>query len=90
MWVEVKPTGDAIEIEVDKDKPDFQTKEQEILWEKESAKVAIKWKENVDTGKLIPKEVLTKIRNKLDKTPQEEQIISSEKEMANQREKVCP
>ena len=89
MWVEVKSTGDAVEIELDKNRPiDFQTKEQEILWEKESAKVAIRWKENVDTGKLIPKEVLTKIKNKLEKTPQDEAIISTEKEMANKREKV--
>ena len=88
MWVEVMGTGDLVEIDVDKNKPSFDSKEEEVKWEKQSANDAMKFKKKVESGQHIPAEVLTRIKSKSEKTPQEEEILRKEKEMSNHREKV--
>lgn len=87
MWVEVMGTGDLVEIDVDKNKPNFDSKEDEVKWEKQSASDALKFKKKVESGQHIPAEVLTRIRSKSEKTPQEEEILRKEKEMSNRIEK---
>ena len=48
MYVQVKATGDVIEINMDKDRPTvFTSRESEIQWEKQTAKNALKFKEKV-------------------------------------------
>ena len=88
LWVEVAGTGDRVEIDLEKDKPSFESVEEEAKWDKQSASDAIKFKKNVESGKHIPPEVLTRIKSKSVKTPQEEEILLKEKEMSNRREKV--
>lgn len=90
MWVQVKATGDMIEINLDKDRPvSFESKEAEIQWEKVTAKNALKFKDKVESGQFIPDEIRKKLEQKLNRTPEEEEILRKERELSNKKEKVC-
>ena len=89
MWVKVKSTGDMIEINLDKDRPaTFDSKESEIQWEKATAKNALKFKNKVESGEFIPAEIIKKIEQKVNRTPEEEEILIKQKQMATKMEKV--
>ena len=48
MWVQVKATGDVVEINLDKDRPiSFESKDAELQWDRATAKNALKLKEKV-------------------------------------------
>eukprot|EP00096_Caligus_rogercresseyi_P006548 TRINITY_DN2306_c0_g1_i1.p1 TRINITY_DN2306_c0_g1~~TRINITY_DN2306_c0_g1_i1.p1 ORF type:complete len:729 (+),score=300.56 TRINITY_DN2306_c0_g1_i1:291-2477(+) len=80
MWVEVKSTGDMIEINLDQDKPSaFESKEAELQWEKTTARNALKFKERVESGDFIPDEVRIKLQEKLNRTEEEERILKKAK-----------
>merc|ERR1711997_1372855 len=65
MWVQVKATGDMLEINMDKDRPvKFDSKDAEIQWEKATAKNALKFKQSVESGEFIPEEIKKKIEAK--------------------------
>ncbi|TRY68419.1 hypothetical protein TCAL_02503 [Tigriopus californicus] len=88
MWVQVKATGDMIEINLDKDRPvTFESKEAEIQWEKVTAKNALKFKDKVESGQFIPDEIRKKLEQKLNRTPEEEEILRKERELSNKKEK---
>ena len=56
--MQVKTTGDLIEINLDKDKPpSFESQEQKIQWEMATARNAIKFKKQVESGEFIPPEI---------------------------------
>eukprot|EP00095_Tigriopus_kingsejongensis_P002731 maker-scaffold226_size249562-snap-gene-1.18 protein:Tk02731 transcript:maker-scaffold226_size249562-snap-gene-1.18-mRNA-1 annotation:"PREDICTED: hypothetical protein LOC100741236" len=89
MWVQVKATGDMIEINLDKDRPlAFESKEAEIQWEKVTAKNALKFKEKVESGQFIPDEIRKKLEQKLNRSPEEEEILKKERELGNKKEKI--
>jgi len=89
MWVHVKPTGDMLEINLDKDRPvKFDSKEAEIQWEKATAKNALKFKQTVESGEFIPEEIRKKLEQKTHRTPKEEEILKKEKVLACRKEKV--
>jgi len=89
MWVHVKPTGDMLEINLDKDRPaNFDSKEAEIQWEKATAKNALKFKQTVESGEFIPEEIRKKLEEKAVRTPKEEEILKKEKVLACRKEKV--
>ncbi len=89
IWVQVKATNDSIEIDLGKKKPaQFESKEQELEWDRTSAKNALKFKQLVESGQFIPDEIRQKLENKLKRTPEEEQILKQGLELANHREKV--
>ncbi|XP_059093982.1 PC4 and SFRS1-interacting protein-like [Tigriopus californicus] len=89
MWVQVKATGDMIEINLDKDRPvTFESKEAEIQWEKVTAKNALKFKDKVESGQFIPDEIRKKLEQKLNRTPEEEEILRKERELSNKKEKI--
>ncbi len=89
MYVQVKATGEVVEVNIDADRPEkFDTKEQEVQWERATAKNALKFKEKVEGGEFIPDAVRRKIEEKLHRTPEEEAILRKEKETSIRKEKV--
>ena len=88
VWVQFKATGDTIEINPDKSKPQNLSKEEEIEWERSASKNVLKFKNLVETGQLIPSEIRQKLEAKTHRTPQEEEILRNEKILCNKREKV--
>jgi len=89
MWVQVKATGDVIEINLDKDRPaSFHSRDAEVQWERATARNALKFKEKVESGEFIPEEVRKKLEQKTERTKEEEDIIKRGKQIANRQEKV--
>ena len=89
MWVQVKATGDMLEINLDHDRPaNFDSKEAEVQWERATAKNALKFKEKVESGVFIPEEILKKLNDKVERTEQEEEILKKEKKLSLMNEKV--
>lgn len=89
MWVQVKATGDVIEINLDKERPlKFDSREAEIQWERATASNALKFKEKVEAGEIIPEEIRRKLENKLTRTAEEEDILKKGKQMNNRKDKV--
>ena len=88
VWVQFKATGDTIEINPDKSKPQNLSKEDEIEWERSASKNILKYKNLVESGQLIPCEIRQKLESKTNRTPQEEEILRNEKILCNKREKV--
>lgn len=89
MWVQVKATGDMIEINLDKDRPaKFESKEAEIQWEKNTVRNALKFKEKVESGEFIPEEIRKKLEAKVNRTPEEEEILKKERTLMNRKEKI--
>jgi len=89
MWVQVKATGDMLEINLDKDRPvKFDSKDAEVQWERATANNALKFKESVESGHFIPEEIRKKLEEKIDRTPQEEEILQKEKQLQSRKEKV--
>jgi len=89
MWVQVKATGDMLEINLDKDRPvKFDSKDAEVQWERATANNALKFKESVESGQFIPEEIRKKLEQKVNRTPQEEEILQKEKQMQSRKEKV--
>ena len=81
--------GDVIKLNLDKDRPEkFVSKEEEDNWEKASARNAISFKQKVDSGKVIPLEVKTKLEQKEDRSQIENEILDKEKYVARKNEKV--
>jgi len=89
MWVQVKATGDVIEINLDKDRPaSFHSRDAEVQWERATARNALKFKEKVESGEFIPEEVRKKLEQKTERTKEEEDIIKKGRQIANRQEKV--
>jgi len=89
MWVHVKATGDMLEIDLDRDRPiSFESKDAEVQWERATANNALKFKESVESGQFIPEEIRKKLEQKINRTPQEEEILQKEKQMQSRKEKV--
>merc|ERR1719342_2013345 len=62
VWVKLKSSGDLVEINLDRDKPErWESNTQKIQWELATARNALKFKEQVETGKYIPEEVRKKL-----------------------------
>ena len=48
----------------------------------------MKFKESVESGHFIPEEIRKKLEEKIDRTPQEEEILQKEKQLQSRKEKV--
>lgn len=89
MWVQIKATSDAIEINMDKDRPvSFESKAHEVEWDRLTAKNALRLKHLVETGQFIPAEILQKLEAKANRTPEEEDILKHNIEISNIKEKM--
>ena len=81
--------GDTIEINVDKYRPAvFESKEAEVEWDRETAKNALKFKQQVESGQYIPDEIRIKLENKTNRSPEEEEILRQGLAIANRKERV--
>jgi len=88
MWIQIKATSDSIEINMDKDKPNFESQVEEVEWDRETAKNALRFKKLVETGQYIPNEILKKLESKINRTPEEEDILKHNIELSNIKEKM--
>merc|ERR1712156_795873 len=59
-----------------------------VQWERATANNALKFKESVESGQFIPEEIRKKLEQKVNRTPQEEEILQKEKQMQSRKEKV--
>ena len=60
----------------------------QVQWERATANNALKFKESVESGQFIPEEIRKKLEQKVNRTPQEEEILQKEKQMQSRKEKV--
>jgi len=89
MWVVSKATGDTIEINMDKERPgSFESLEEEVEWDRLSAKNALRFKKLIESGQYIPAEILSRIEEKINRTPEDDAVIRQFLKMSNIREKV--
>jgi len=89
MWVQIKATSDAIEINMDEDRPaSFESKDLEVEWDRQTVKNALRFKHLVETGQFIPNEILQKLEAKANRTPEEEDILKHNIEISNIKEKM--
>jgi len=93
LWVKVKMTGDKIEINLDKNRPEkFDTEEDKIKWEMATARNALKFKKQVENGDFIPPEIKKKLEEKQaitgGLTKEEMEILTKEKQLENRKDKL--
>lgn len=89
MWVKVKSTSDLIEINLDKSKPEnFESKEAEVEWQMRTARNAIKFKNKVESGEFIPKEIRERLEQKEALTPKEKEMLKKEEALQKRKEKL--
>ena len=75
VWVKLKASGDLVEINLNRDKPDqWENNTQKIQWELGTARNALKFREMVQSGKFIPAEVLKKVEGQTGLTEEETEI----------------
>ena len=80
MWVKVKATGDLIEINLDKDRPEsFASNEAKLEWEMASARKALKFKRRVESGEFVPPEIKKKMEEKEAMSEEDKAIQDGEK-----------
>ena len=80
MWVKVKATGDLIEINLDKDRPEsFASNEAKLEWEMASARKALKFKRRVESGEFVPPEIKKKMEEKEAMSEEDKAILGREK-----------
>lgn len=90
IWVKMKGSGDLIEINLDKDKPErWESHEQKLQWELATARNAVKFKRGVECGRFLPSEVEAKIREKVELSPQDKEIIRQEALIAKRKKKIA-
>lgn len=75
LWVQVKDTGDIIEIDLDKDRPKFNTKKEAMQWDDNRANDALRFKTLVEAGKYVPPEVITRLEAKTNRNNAEQAIL---------------
>ena len=75
LWVQVKDTGDIIEIDLDKDRPKFNTKKEAMIYDDNRFKEALRFKSLVEAGKYVPPEVITRLEAKTNRNGAEQAIL---------------
>ena len=89
VWVKLKSSGDLVEINLDRDKPErWESNTQKIQWELATARNALKFKEQVETGKYIPEEVRKKLEGQTDLTEEEKEICKRAAILTKRRKKL--
>merc|ERR1712029_1085236 len=89
VWVKLVASGDLVEINLDRDKPArWESNTQKIQWELATARNALKFKEQVETGKYIPEEVRKKLEGQTDLTEEEKEICKRAAILTKRRKKL--
>jgi len=89
LWVKVKDTDDIIEINLDKDRPDsFPSDEAKKEWEMASAKKALKFKKKVESGEFVPPEILKRLEERAQRSPEERERLDKERKLERSKDKL--
>jgi len=89
VWVKLKSSGDLVEINLDRDKPErWENNAQKIQWELATARNALKLKEQVEGGKYIPEEVRKKLEGQTDLTEEDKEIFRRSAVLMKRRKKI--
>jgi len=90
VWVKLKASGDLVEINLDRDKPErWESTAQKAQWELATARNAIKFKEQVESGKYIPEEVMKKLEGQTDLSPEEKEVCKRAAVLVKRRNKIA-
>jgi len=90
VWVKLKASGDLVEINLDRDKPErWESTAQKAQWELATARNAIKFKEQVESGKYIPEEVIRKLEGQIDLSPEEKEVCKRAAVLVKRRKKIA-
>lgn len=89
VWVKLKSSGDLVEINLDRDKPErWESNTQKIQWELATARNALKFKQQVEAGKYIPEEVRKKLEGQTELTEEEREICVRAAILTKRRKKL--
>eukprot|EP00090_Calanus_glacialis_P002285 TRINITY_DN11706_c0_g1_i2.p1 TRINITY_DN11706_c0_g1~~TRINITY_DN11706_c0_g1_i2.p1 ORF type:complete len:459 (-),score=180.96 TRINITY_DN11706_c0_g1_i2:100-1476(-) len=89
VWVKLKASGDLVEINLDRDKPErWESNVQKIQWEMATARNALKFKEQVEGGKYIPEEVMKKLEGQTEISPEEKEVCRRAAVLVKRRNKI--
>jgi len=90
VWVKLKATGDLVEINLDRDKPErWESNVQKVQWELATARNAIKFKDQVEGGKYIPEEVMKKLEGQTELSPEEREVCKRAAVLVKRRNKIA-
>jgi len=90
VWVKLKSSGDLVEINLDRDKPErWDNNEQKIQWELGTARNALLFKDKVEAGKYIPEEVWKMLEAKTELTEEETEIFRRAAILVKRRRKIA-
>jgi len=90
VWVKLKSSGDLVEINLDRDKPErWDSNEQKIQWELGTARNALLFKDRVEAGKYIPEEVWKMLEAKTELTEEETEIFRRAAILVKRRKKIA-
>merc|ERR1712130_987487 len=80
----------GVEINLDRDKPErWESTAQKAQWELATARNAIKFKEQVESGKYIPEEVIRKLEGQIDLSPEEKEVCKRAAVLVKRRKKIA-
>ena len=89
LWVKVKDTDDIIEISLDKDRPDsFPSEEERKDWELASARKALKFKKKVESGEFVPPEIMKRLEERAQRSPEERERLDKERKLERSKDKL--
>eukprot|EP00092_Neocalanus_flemingeri_P004329 GFUD01004654.1.p1 GENE.GFUD01004654.1~~GFUD01004654.1.p1 ORF type:complete len:485 (+),score=184.73 GFUD01004654.1:81-1457(+) len=90
VWVKLKASGDLVEINLDRDKPErWESNTQKIQWELATARNAVKFKEQVENGNYIPEEVMKKLEGQTELSPEEREVCRRAAVLVKRRNKIA-
>ena len=76
VWVKVKATGELVKINVDQDKPsEWENTQQALEWDLATARNVVKLQKQVGSGVFLPVEVVRALEQKVQLSPEEEEVL---------------
>ena len=89
VWVKLVASGDLVEINLDRDKPArWENGQQKLQWELATARNALKFKKQVESGLCVPEEVRKKLEEKTNLSKEEEAVLRQAAELIKRRKKL--
>lgn len=90
VWVKLKSSGDLVEINLDRDKPErWESNSQKIQWELATARNAVKFKQQVESGNYIPEEVIKKLEGQTELSSEEKEVCRRAAVLVKRRNKIA-
>jgi len=89
IWVKKRSTGDMIEIQLDKEKPDrWESHHQKLTWCLSTARNAVKLKQFVELGEFVPDEIVQNLKEKTILSKEDKEQLKKIQEQHARRAKV--